>query len=62
MAVPKAFFNGFCRHKVLEGFILSVVVSGVSVWVVLGLVTPPLLVNQADSSYAVTDREGRCYG
>lgn len=59
MAVPKAFFIGFCRRKVLEGFILSVVVSGVSVWVVLGLVPPPLLVNQADSSYAVTDREGR---
>jgi penicillin-binding protein 1C len=59
MFVPKALLIGLGRRKVPGGAILAAVVLVLSVWAGLGWVPPPLLVNQADGSYAVTDREGQ---
>lgn len=47
------------RHKRLAGLGIAIALLSMATWLGLGLIPPPLLVNQGNASYAVTDRDGK---
>ncbi|UZR27341.1 penicillin-binding protein 1C [Methylococcus mesophilus] len=49
---------GLRRRQRITGLVIAATLLGPALWLGLGLIPPPLLVNRGDTSYAVTDRNG----